>query len=93
MVFACVFSVFRVKPAQRDDMTSWHDVMAWARGHQSGGETDPFRFPPCCLPLSFLSADPEVLYLHAKACFDCDHKDHLGGFNIQTYLEMLQVRV
>lgn len=35
--------------------------------------------------------DPEVLYLHAKACFDCDHKDDLGGFNIQTYLEMLQV--
>eukprot|EP00903_Cladosiphon_okamuranus_P009325 g8894.t2 len=36
--------------------------------------------------------DPEVLYLHAKVCFDCDHKDDLGGFNIQTYLEMLQER-
>ncbi|CAM9998246.1 unnamed protein product, partial [Ectocarpus sp. 12 AP-2014] len=36
--------------------------------------------------------DPEVLYLHAKACFDCDHKDNLGGVNIQTYLEMLQER-
>ncbi|CAM9173352.1 unnamed protein product [Pylaiella littoralis] len=36
--------------------------------------------------------DPEVLYLHAKACFDCDHKDNLGGSNIQTYLEMLQER-
>ncbi|CAN0237124.1 unnamed protein product, partial [Hapterophycus canaliculatus] len=37
-------------------------------------------------------SDPEVLYLHAKACFDCDHKDNLGGLNIQTYLEMLQER-
>ncbi|CAM9352985.1 unnamed protein product [Ascophyllum nodosum] len=36
--------------------------------------------------------DPEVLYLHAKACFDCDHKDDLGGINIQTYLEILQKR-
>ena len=39
-----------------------------------------------------LSTDPEVLYLHAKAFFDCDHKDVLGGVNIQTYLETLQVR-
>lgn len=46
------------------------------------------HFLVCC----FFSADPEVLYLHAKACFDCDHKDNLGGFNIQTYLEMLQVQ-
>lgn len=44
------------------------------------------------VPVVFWSADPEVLYLHAKACFDCDHKDNLGGFNIQTYLEMLQVQ-
>ncbi len=44
------------------------------------------------LLLPRLPADPEVLYLHAKACFDCDHKDNLGGYNIQTYLEMLQVR-
>ncbi|CAM9857266.1 unnamed protein product [Laminaria digitata] len=36
--------------------------------------------------------DPEVLYLHAKAFFDCDHKDVLGGVNIQTYLETLQER-
>lgn len=43
----------------------------------------------CCRCVQ--NTDPEVLYLHAKACFDNDHKDTLGGYNIQTYLEMLQV--
>lgn len=48
-------------------------------------------FAPAVVCFPLLPADPEVLYLHAKACFDCDHKDDLGGYNIQTYLEMLQV--
>lgn len=49
---------------------------------------------PCLPVLGWLSAprpDPEVLYLHAKASFDDDHKDSLGGMNVQLYLEWLQV--
>ncbi|CAM9270428.1 unnamed protein product [Discosporangium mesarthrocarpum] len=34
--------------------------------------------------------DPDVAYRHAKCIFDTDHKDDLGGMNVQLYREELQ---